>query len=225
MRRTTQQGEQEHESEARLFFGHPLCVDGDLTSIITSEKATDLLAGMLSMLTEANLYLQKVSSNYSQVTEAFLAEIHVKDLIELDRSLNPSLKASVLQSLDVSLLQHTLVKLWDHLQDSGEIDCILGKKFKHLIQVCWTRYTCKGCRTWSSRTGFEDPWSRPSPCSEKHRTLLEPTIWHLHLPCIKWDQTMKGSIDNSLYDSLGFVAPIIHLGKAFLRELSSDKID
>lgn len=147
MKRTTQQGEQEHGSEARLFFGHWLCVDGDLTSITTSEEAIDLLAGMLGMLTEANLYLQKVSSNYSQVTEAFLAEIRVKDLLDLDRSLNPSLKAGVLQPLDVSLLHHTLVKLWDHLQDSGEIDCILGKKFKHLILVCWTRYTCESCRT------------------------------------------------------------------------------
>lgn len=69
-----------------------------------------------------------------------------------------SLIGTVLQPLNVSLLQHTQIKLMAHAETSAELGDLLIRDFIYLIQICESRNASKFffLQNWSSRSLVND---------------------------------------------------------------------
>ena len=79
LRRTAIDGE-----EAKKFICRNFYVDDGLTSLSSTQGATDLVKSAQATLATANLRLHKVVSNSVEVMEAFPAEDRAKDVRDLD---------------------------------------------------------------------------------------------------------------------------------------------
>ena len=84
LRRTAIDGEEEHGEEAKKFICRNFYVDDGLTSLSSTQGATDLVKSAQATLATANLRLHKVVSNSVEVMEAFPAEDRAKDVRDLD---------------------------------------------------------------------------------------------------------------------------------------------
>ena len=84
LRRTAIDGEEEYGEEAKKFICRNFYVDDGLTSLSSTQGATDLVKSAQATLATANLRLHKVVSNSVEVMEAFPAEDRAKDVRDLD---------------------------------------------------------------------------------------------------------------------------------------------
>ena len=82
--RTAIDGEEEYGEEAKKLIGHNFYVDGGLTSLLSTQGATDLVKSAQATLATANLRFHEVVSYSVEVMEAFLAEDRAKDVRDLD---------------------------------------------------------------------------------------------------------------------------------------------
>ena len=82
--RTAIDGEEEYGDEAKKLIGRNFYVDGGLTSLLSTQGATDLVKSAQATLATANLRFHEVVSYSVEVMEAFLAEDRAKDVRDLD---------------------------------------------------------------------------------------------------------------------------------------------
>ena len=99
--RTAIDGEEEYGEEAKKLIGRNFYVDGGLTSLLSTQGATDLVKSAQATLATANLRFHEVVLYSVEVMEAFLAEDRAKDVRDLDLC-HDSLPA-----------QHSLGVSWD----------------------------------------------------------------------------------------------------------------
>ena len=66
-------GEEEYGEEAKKFICHNFYIDDGLTSLSSTQAATNLVKSAQATLATANLRLHKVVSNSVEVMEAFPA--------------------------------------------------------------------------------------------------------------------------------------------------------
>ena len=79
--RTAIDGEEEYGEEAKKLIGRNFYVDGGLTSLLSTQGATDLVKSAQATLATANLRFHEVVSYSVEVMEAFLAEDRAKDVL------------------------------------------------------------------------------------------------------------------------------------------------
>ena len=72
--RTAIDGEEEYGEEAKKLIGRNFYVDSGLTSLLSTQGATDLVKSAQATLATANLRFHEVVSYSVEVMEAFLAE-------------------------------------------------------------------------------------------------------------------------------------------------------
>ena len=82
--RTAIDGEEEYGKEAKKFSCRNFYVDGGLTSLLSTQGATDLVKSAQATLATANLRFHEVVFNSVEVMEAFPAEDRAKDVRDLD---------------------------------------------------------------------------------------------------------------------------------------------
>ena len=82
--RTAIDGEEEYGEEAKKLIGRNFYVDGGLTSLLSTQGATDLVKSAQATLATANLRFHEVVLYSVEVMEAFLAEDRAKDVRDLD---------------------------------------------------------------------------------------------------------------------------------------------
>ena len=82
--RTAIDGEEEYGEEAKKLIGRNFYVDGGLTSLLSTQGATDLVKNAQATLATANLRFHEVVSYSVEVMEAFPAEDQAKDVRDLD---------------------------------------------------------------------------------------------------------------------------------------------
>ncbi|XP_071085479.1 uncharacterized protein [Haliotis cracherodii] len=158
LRKTVETGKNTFGEDVEQFVKKDFYVDDGLTSTPNADQAVDLVKRTQQTLQEfGNLRLHKITSNSSQVVEAFQSEDLAKDFKDLNFEEN------------TFPLQRSLGMSWDVKSDT----------FTFRVSDEAKPYTKRGVLS---------------------------TI-------------------NSLYDPMGFVAPVIIKGKTLLRELISQKLE
>ncbi|XP_071100525.1 uncharacterized protein [Haliotis cracherodii] len=158
LRKTVETGKNTFGEDVEQFVKKDFYVDDGLTSTPNADQAVDLVKRTQQTLQEfGNLRLHKITSNSSQVVEAFQSEDLAKDFKDLNFEEN------------TFPLQRSLGMSWDVKSDT----------FTFRVSDEAKPYTKRGVLS---------------------------TI-------------------NSLYDPMGFVAPVIIKGKILLRELISQKLE
>lgn len=84
LRKTADEGEEEHGTKVKTFIHQDFYVDDGLTSQPTDKDAIELIKGAQATLSSASLRLHKVASNSVAVMEAFPTEDRVKDVRDMD---------------------------------------------------------------------------------------------------------------------------------------------
>lgn len=101
LRRAAQHGASEYGMDAKHFVERDFYVDDGLKSLPSAAEAINLLKRAQEMLAASNLRLHKITSNHSDVLEAFPPEDHEKGLQNLEFDDN------------LALIQRSLGLSWD----------------------------------------------------------------------------------------------------------------